>query len=119
MNIVSAPSFADGMHGLVNVADKVNEEFQGLNTILLGSIPGVFIGARFSARAPDFVIRPALMVVLTASGLKLLGTSTMMVGVVAGLMTVCGIAYSVTSARARTVRLAADVSNAALSSGGE
>ena len=59
------------------------------------------------------------MVVLTASGLKLLGTNTMIVGVVAALMTVCGIAYSVTAARARTVRLAAGVSNAAISSGGE
>jgi uncharacterized membrane protein YfcA len=88
-------------------------------SILLGSIPGVFIGARFSARGPDFVIRPALVIVLTASGLKLLGTDTMVVGVVAGLMTVCGIAYSVTAARARTARLATDVSNAALSSGAE
>jgi hypothetical protein len=43
----------------------------------------------------------------------------MVVGVVAGLMTVCGIAYSVTAARARTARLATDVSNAALSSGAE
>ena len=49
-------------------------------SILLGSIPGVFLGARFSARAPDYVIRPALVVVLTASGLKLLGVDTMLVG---------------------------------------
>jgi uncharacterized membrane protein YfcA len=89
-------------------------------SILLGSIPGVFIGARFSARGPDFVIRPALAIVLTASGLKLLGTGTMVVGAVAGLMTVCGITYAVTAARGRTARLAAtDVSNAALSNGGE
>jgi len=59
------------------------------------------------------------MIVLTASGLKLLGTDTMVVGVVAGLMTVCGITYSVTAARARTARLATEVANAALSNGGE
>lgn len=92
-------------------------------SILIGSVPGVFIGARFSARSPDYVIRPALVIVLTASGLKLLGVDTAVVGAVAGLMTVCGVAYSVTAAqraaRERTARLATDVSNAALSSGGE
>ena len=44
-------------------------------SILIGSIPGVFFGARFSSRAPDYVIRPALMVVLFVSGLKLVGVS--------------------------------------------
>jgi uncharacterized membrane protein YfcA len=92
-------------------------------SILLGSIPGVFIGARFSARGPDFVIRPALVIVLTASGLKLLGVETVVVGAVAGLMTLCGLAYSLMAAqraaRARTAQLATDVSTAALSSGGE
>jgi len=34
-------------------------------------------------------------------------------------MTICGIAYSVTAARARTAQLAAGVSTAALPSGGE
>ena len=42
-------------------------------SILIGSVPGVFIGARFSSRAPDYLIRPALMVVLLLSGLKLVG----------------------------------------------
>jgi len=46
----------------------------GLTTsILVGSIPGVFFGARLSSRAPDHVIRPALVVVLLLSGLKLVG----------------------------------------------
>ncbi len=92
-------------------------------SILIGSIPGVFIGARFSARAPDYVIRPALVIVLTASGLKLLGVDTMVVGAVAGLMTIGGITYSVTAAyratRARLARVVTDVPGAALSNGGE
>jgi uncharacterized membrane protein YfcA len=66
-------------------------------SILVGSIPGVFVGARFSSRAPDYVIRPALVVVLTASGLKLLGVSTMMAGAVAAIMTIGGLAYAVTT----------------------
>ena len=41
--------------------------------ILIGSVPGVFIGARFSSRAPDYLIRPSLIVVLLLSGMKLIG----------------------------------------------
>ncbi len=40
--------------------------------LLLGSIPGVYLGARVSARAPDAIVRPALAVVLLLSALKLL-----------------------------------------------
>ena len=41
-------------------------------SLLLGSIPGVYVGARVSAIAPGRVIRRALAFVLTASALKLL-----------------------------------------------
>lgn len=51
-------------------------------SILIGAIPGVFIGAQLSARAPDKVIRPALIVVLLASSSKLLGASNQLTGVV-------------------------------------
>jgi uncharacterized membrane protein YfcA len=49
-------------------------EFElGLTTsLLLGSIPGVIIGAQISSRAPDHFIRPVLVLVLTLTGLKLL-----------------------------------------------
>ncbi len=46
------------------------------SSILIGSIPGVYLGARLSSRAPDGVIRPALVFVLFASGLKLVGVPT-------------------------------------------
>src|SRR5450432_1481759 len=49
-------------------------------SILVGSLPGVFIGAQLSSRAPDAVIRPALIVVLLGSSLKLLGTSNLVLG---------------------------------------
>ena len=49
-------------------------------SILIGSIPGVFIGARFSSRAPDYVIRPSLAVVLLLSGMKLVGVSNLLLG---------------------------------------
>jgi uncharacterized protein len=42
-------------------------------SLLVGSVPGVYLGARLSSRANDAVIRPTLALVLVASGLKLLG----------------------------------------------
>jgi hypothetical protein len=44
-------------------------------SILVGSLPGVYLGARVSSRAPDHVIRPALVLILLASSLKLLNIS--------------------------------------------
>jgi uncharacterized membrane protein YfcA len=45
-------------------------------SLLLGSLPGVYLGARVSSRARDALIRPALAVILLASGLKLLNLGT-------------------------------------------
>jgi hypothetical protein len=42
-------------------------------SLLVGSIPGVYIGAKVSAMAPGIIVRRALALVLTASALKLLG----------------------------------------------
>jgi len=46
-------------------------------SILVGSVPGVFIGAQLSSRAPDALIRPALILVLLGSSLKLLDSSNL------------------------------------------
>lgn len=44
----------------------------GLTTsLLIGALPGVYLGARLSSRAPDKVVRPTLFTVLAASGLRL------------------------------------------------
>jgi uncharacterized protein len=61
-------------------------------SLLVGSVPGVWLGARLSSRAPDGVIRPALALVLVASGLKLLGLATVALGVVVGVLVVGGLA---------------------------
>ncbi|HEX3668437.1 MAG TPA: sulfite exporter TauE/SafE family protein [Acidimicrobiia bacterium] len=42
-------------------------------SLVLGSVPGVYLGARVSSRAPDRIIRPVLVAVLTVSALALLG----------------------------------------------
>lgn len=49
--------------------------------LLLGSVPGVYLGAQLSARAPGGLVRRALAFVLLASALKLLGVSTVLTGV--------------------------------------
>jgi len=73
-------------------------------SILIGSVPGVFIGAQLSSRARDAVIRPALILVLLASSLKLLGSSNVVLAlVIAGF----GAAYfAVRASEQRSARLA-------------
>jgi len=46
-------------------------------SLLVGSIPGVWLGAQLSARAPGGLVRRALGFVLLASALKLLDVSTL------------------------------------------
>jgi uncharacterized protein len=67
--------------------------------ILIGSIPGVFLGARFSSRAPDYVIRPALIVVLFVSAAKLLGTPNQVLLVLVPAVVAAGVIYAVRAAR--------------------
>jgi uncharacterized protein len=49
--------------------------------IVIGSIPGVFVGAQLSSRLPGGLVRRALAFVLFASALKLLGVTTPITGV--------------------------------------
>ena len=48
--------------------------------LLIGSIPGVYLGSRISSRAPQGIVKRALALVLVASGLKLLGLGTVAMG---------------------------------------
>ena len=59
-------------------------------SLLLGSIPGVYIGARVSAIAPGRVIRRALAFVLTASALKLLNVGNVQLAVLLAAAVVAG-----------------------------
>jgi uncharacterized protein len=51
-------------------------------SLLIGCIPGVWLGAHLSARAPGGLVRRALAFVLLASALKLLNVSTTDTGVI-------------------------------------
>ncbi|MEY2473706.1 MAG: uncharacterized protein QOK28_3035 [Actinomycetota bacterium] len=70
-------------------------------SLLIGSIPGVYLGARASAVAPDTIIRPALITVLVLSGIKLLGGSNEMLG---GVLVFAGVIALGMIVRARTLR---------------
>ncbi|MGH9136896.1 MAG: sulfite exporter TauE/SafE family protein [Acidimicrobiales bacterium] len=59
--------------------------------LLVGALPGVYVGARMSAAAPDRVIRPVLCVVLVASGLKLLDVPTAAIGLALAVGVAAGI----------------------------
>ncbi len=51
-------------------------------SLLIGCIPGVWVGAHLSARAPGGLVRRALAFVLLASALKLLGISNQDTGII-------------------------------------
>ena len=60
-------------------------------SLLVGSLPGVYLGARLSSRASDGVIRPALAVVLVASGLKLLGVGNLQLALLVAALVVVAV----------------------------
>lgn len=64
-------------------------QFGLTGSILIGALPGVYLGARLSSRAPDHLIRPLLVAVLSASGLKLVGANSRVM-TVAGVLLVVG-----------------------------
>jgi uncharacterized membrane protein YfcA len=54
-------------------------------SLLVGCVPGVWVGAHLSARAPGGIVRRALAFVLLASGLKLFNLSNQTTGIILGL----------------------------------
>jgi len=69
--LVAAASLGHLMFGQVSLGVT--------GSMLIGAIPGTFIGAQISSRAPGGIIRRALAILLMASGLKLLGAPTALV----------------------------------------
>ncbi|MDQ6721863.1 MAG: sulfite exporter TauE/SafE family protein [Candidatus Dormibacteraeota bacterium] len=59
-------------------------------SLLIGAIPGVYIGARASAQAPARLVRRALAFVLLASGLKLVQVATVPLAVILVAVAVLG-----------------------------
>ena len=55
-------------------------EFSVTASIVIGSVPAVLVGSFISSRAPDRYIRPVIMFVIFASGLKYVGVGTTALG---------------------------------------
>jgi uncharacterized protein len=55
-------------------------------SLIVGSVPAVFVGALLSSRSPDRLLRPAITFVLVLSGLKLVGLGTAELGWAAGVV---------------------------------
>ena len=73
-------------------------------SLLIGSVPGVIIGAHVSSRAPDAIIRPILVLVLALSALKLLDVPNEVLGaVLAGAILAGTATWFVTRRRARAL----------------
>jgi uncharacterized membrane protein YfcA len=63
-------------------------------SVLVGAIPGAFLGAQMSSRAPGGIIRRALAILLMASGLKLVGVPTpIVVGAAIGAIAIGNVAW--------------------------
>lgn len=83
-------------------------------SLLLGAIPGVYLGARVSSRAPGGLIRALLAIVLLASALKLLDVDNMVtlwILLAAAAVTVAGWRWRVRAA-ARASSETADLARA-------
>ncbi len=80
--LVAAASLGHALYGSVSLGVT--------GSVLVGAVPGTFLGAQISSRAPGGIIRRALAVLLMASGLKLVGASTEAVLVATGLAVAAG-----------------------------
>ena len=74
-------------------------------SLLIGALPGVYVGAKVSSSAPGGIVRRALVIVLLASGLKLLdaGTGTLVI-VLAAVAVIGPVLWSTVYRRARPDR---------------
>lgn len=78
-------------------------------SLLIGSLPGVFVGAQISSRTTASWLRPVLAAVLLASALKLVNAPSVATGVTAVAVGVVLVAfYSVRARRQRAAERAAD-----------
>jgi len=68
-------------------------EFAVTASIIVGSVPAVLVGSLFSSRAPDRYIRPAITLVILASGLKYVGVATHPLGGTMGTILATGAGY--------------------------
>jgi uncharacterized membrane protein YfcA len=80
-------------------------EFGLTSSLIIGSVPAVFIGSLLSSSVPDRYIRPVIAFVILASGLKYVGLSTAALGWTLSVVLLAGagfVAYELRGSRGRT-----------------
>ena len=80
-------------------------EFGLTTSLIIGSVPAVFIGSLLSSSVPDRYIRPVIAFVILASGLKYVGLSTTALGWTLSVVLLAGaafVAYELRGSRQRT-----------------
>ncbi len=85
-------------------------EFGVTLSLILGSVPAVFVGSMLSSSAPDRYIRPVITFVIAASGLKYVGVGTTALGWI--LVSALLIAFAVWLAYKRPARARAAAARA-------
>jgi uncharacterized membrane protein YfcA len=80
--LVASAAIAHWMFGDLDLAISI--------PLIIGSVPGAFIGAQLSSRLPGGIVRRALAFVLLASGLKLLGVDNVTTGIILLAFAVAG-----------------------------
>jgi uncharacterized protein len=68
-------------------------------SLVIGSVPGVFVGSLLSSSMPDRYIRPAIAFVIFASGLKYVGVGTTVLGWVLCAVLLAGATFWLVYAR--------------------
>ncbi len=76
-------------------------------SIVIGSVPAVFVGSLLSSRAPDRIIRPVITGVIVLSGLKYVGLNTTGLGVAAAIIAVGCVVWVLYGSRDRKVETGA------------
>ena len=65
-------------------------QFDLAGTLLIGAIPGIYFGAKYSTEVPNAVLRWVLAVLLLASGMKLWGAPLLLTVVASALLGLAG-----------------------------
>jgi uncharacterized membrane protein YfcA len=69
-------------------------ELSVTTSLILGSVPAVFVGSLVSSSAPDRYVRPAITFVVAASGLKYVGVGTTTLGwLLCGMLLIVAIVW--------------------------
>jgi uncharacterized protein len=89
-------------------------DFGVTTSIVIGSVPAVYIGSRLSSSMPDRYVRPVIAFVIFASGLKYVGVETTVLGwTLCAVLLACGALWLLSSRPWSTARGAPALAGAA------